>query len=129
MDTLPVFRRTIEQADLSDAVVAIVAGCTTFAGTDDLATALVAVIVVRLVVSVSYPIFVARSIPGSAVPARTVLIALALLGLSLGVGAILPGTGFAETAGMGLLWLVLAGAAAWFGLLPRATVQALIRQR
>lgn len=110
-------------------VVAIVAGCTTFAGTDDLATALVAVIVVRLVVSVSYPIFVARSIPGSAVPARTVLIALALLGLSLGVGAILPGTGFAETAGIGLLWLVLAGAAAWFGLLPRATVQALIRQR
>jgi O-antigen/teichoic acid export membrane protein len=110
-------------------VASIMAGCTAFACTNDLATALVTVIVVRLVVSVSYPIFVARAIPGSAVPPRAILLALALLGFSLGIGAILPCAGFVEIVSIGLLWVMLAGTLAWFGLLPRTTVQALIRRR
>lgn len=117
------------RAGLLGTLASIIAGCIGFALTHDLATALVAVIVVRLGLSVTYPIFVAHSIPGSAVPRRAVFLSVVLLGFSFGVGSVLPGAGLAEIAGMGLLWTVLACTAAWFGLLPRATVQALLTRR
>jgi O-antigen/teichoic acid export membrane protein len=110
-------------------LASILAGCTGFAVTHNLAAALLVVIVVRVGINVAYPVFVARSIPGSAVPRRAVLLSVVLLGFSLGIGSVLPGAGLAEVAGMGLSWVAVAGAAAWFGLLPRATVQALVTRR
>jgi O-antigen/teichoic acid export membrane protein len=103
----------------------IVAGCVAFALTHQLAVAFVAVIVLRLASNVAYPLFVARSIPGSAVPWQPVILGGALLVLSFGIGPMAQGGTPLVTAGLAVGWLLLAGAAAWSGLVPRTTVRAI----
>jgi O-antigen/teichoic acid export membrane protein len=107
----------------------IVAGCIGFALTHDLAVALVAVIVCRLASNVTYSLFVARSIPGSAVPRRPLILAGALLAVSFGIGPLVQSGELPVRAGVAVGWVVLAGAAAWSGLVPRTTVQALLTRR
>ncbi|MDT5066241.1 MAG: hypothetical protein QOK02_2396 [Mycobacterium sp.] len=107
----------------------IVAGCIGFALSHELAVALVAVIVVRMVSNVAYPLFVARAIPGSAVPWRAVLLASALLVLSLGIGTVARNEESSITAGLAVAWILAAVAASWCGLVPRTTVQALFARR
>jgi O-antigen/teichoic acid export membrane protein len=107
----------------------IVAGCIGFALSHDLAVALGAVIVVRMVSNVAYPIFVARAIPGSAVPWRPMLLAVALLAVSLGIGTVARNGESAITAGLAVAWILAAVATAWCGLVPRTTVQALFARR
>jgi hypothetical protein len=107
----------------------IAAGCVGYALTGDLALALVAVIAVRLVSNVAYPMFVARAIPGSSVPRRSVFLAGLLLVLSFGIGPMVDSGELLVGAGLAAGWLVLAGIAAWSGLIPRTTVRALITRR
>lgn len=107
----------------------IVAGCLGFALSHDLTVALVAIIVVRMVSNVAYPVFVARAIPGSALPWRTVSLAAALLATSLLIGSLSHGSGPTVIAALAVGWVLLAGAAAWAGLVPRATVRELVSAR
>lgn len=107
----------------------IIAGCVGFAMTHSLVVALVAVIVVRLISNVTYPVLVARAIPGSAVAWRPVTLAGALLVLSFGIGPLIESGAPPMKAGLAVVWLVLASAAGWFGLVPRTTVQALLNRR
>lgn len=113
---------------LLSTVGGIVAGCAAFALSHHLAVALLAVIAMRMVSNVAYPILVARSIPGSSVPRRPVILATFVLALSFGVGAwgqdVEPLARIALATG----WILLVGAAAWFGLLPRATVRAILNR-
>jgi O-antigen/teichoic acid export membrane protein len=107
----------------------IVVGCVGFAVTDSLVVALVAVILLRLACNVAYPVLVARSVPGSAIPWRAAVLAGALLVISFGIGPLAQAGDAPVRAAVVVGWLVLAGAAAWFGLVPRATVQALLTRR
>jgi O-antigen/teichoic acid export membrane protein len=107
----------------------IVAGCIGFALTHNLAVALVAVIVLRLASNVAYPVLVARSIPESAIPWRPGLLAAALLLLSFGIGPLVQSGEPLVRAALAVGWVILAGAAAWAGLVPRTTVQALLTRR
>jgi O-antigen/teichoic acid export membrane protein len=104
----------------------IAAGCISFALTHDLDVALVAVITLRLISNVVYPVLVARSIPDSAVRWRPMLIAGALLIVSFGIGPLVETGQLLVKTGLGVAWVLLAGAAAWFGLVPRTTVQAIL---
>ncbi|WP_328351419.1 oligosaccharide flippase family protein [Mycobacterium sp. NBC_00419] len=104
----------------------IVSGCIGFAISHSLAVALVAVIVPRLAGNVAYAVLVARSIPGSAVPWRPVVLAVGFLAFSFGVGSLTGIGDLLAKVGVILIWLLVAGAAAWFGLLPRTTVRALL---
>jgi O-antigen/teichoic acid export membrane protein len=107
----------------------ILAGCIGFAVTHDLAVALVAVIVVRLVCNVAYPMFVARSIPQSAVPWRPVILAGALLVVSFIIGPLTQSGETLVRSGLTVGWVSLAGVVAWSGLVPRNTVRALLTRR
>jgi hypothetical protein len=107
----------------------IAVGCIGFALTHNLAVALVAVIVVRLVSNAAYPVFVARAIPESAVAWRPVILAAALLVLSFGIGPLAQSGALPVKAGLAVAWVLAAGTAAWFGLVPRTTVQALLATR
>jgi O-antigen/teichoic acid export membrane protein len=108
----------------------IVAGCIGFAIAHNLAVGLVAVILVRLVGNVVYPVLVARSIPGAAVARRPIVLAGAIIGLSLGIGPLSQSAEPLTIACLAAGWLLLSGAAAWSGLVPRATMRALFsRQR
>lgn len=107
----------------------IVVGCVAFAISHDIAIALVAIIVMRLISNVAYPIFVGRSIPGSAVPWRPVILAGVLLIVSFGVGLFAQGGSLAANSALAAGWIVLAGIVSWWGLLPRATVRAFVGRR
>jgi O-antigen/teichoic acid export membrane protein len=113
---------------LLSAMSGIVAGFIGFALTHNLVTALVAVILARLVGNVMYPVLVARSIPGSGLSWRPVILAGALLVLSFGIGALAQSGGPPVRVVLALCWLLLAVSAAWFGLVPRTTVQALLNR-
>jgi O-antigen/teichoic acid export membrane protein len=114
---------------LISSVGGVVAGCLGFALTHDLAVALVAVIVLRLGSNVAYPLFVARSIPLSAVPWRPVILAGAVLVLSFGIGPVVQSGAQPVKAGLAVGWVLLIGAAAWCGLVPRTTVRALLTRQ
>ena len=107
----------------------IVAGCIGFALTHDLKWALIATIIARMASNVTYPIFVRRAIPASAVPRSSVLLGVALLIASFGAGLLLADSeasvGMAVAAG----WLLIAVVTAWTGLLPRSILQALLTRR
>lgn len=107
----------------------IIAGCIGFAITHNLGVALAAVIAVRLVSNVAYPVLVARAIPRSAVPFRPVILAATLLALSFGIGPLIESGAPLVKAGLAVVWLALAGAAGWLGLIPRSTVHALLSGR
>jgi O-antigen/teichoic acid export membrane protein len=108
----------------------IAAGFVGFALSHNLAVALIAVIVVRLICNVTYPIFVARAIPGSGVPGSTMIVGSSLLVLSFGAGQLLMADlGTAAQVGIVAVWVVFAMAAAWFGLMPRSTLRALLTRR
>lgn len=113
-------------AGLLSVVGGIIAGCIGFALTHSLVVAFAAVIVVRLPCNVVYAMLVARSIPGSAVPRRPVVLAVMLLTLSVGIGPLAQSSGLLAKAGLAMGWVLLAGAAAWCGLVPRSTVRGLI---
>lgn len=107
----------------------IAAGCIGFALSQSLAVALLAVIVVRLVCNVTYPLFVARAIPGSAVPIPALLLACFLLLVSFAVGTLM--LELQPTARIALVaaWVLAAAGAVWYGLMPRATLLALLTRR
>lgn len=107
----------------------IVAGCIGFALTKSMVTALTAVILFRLASNVAYPAFVARAIPGSAVPWRLVILSAGLLVISFWVGAVSAGSESSLRVALAVGWLLLAGCAAWFGIVPRATVGALLSRQ
>lgn len=111
---------------LVSSVGGIVAGWVCFVTTDNLVAALVAVIAVRSVSNLAFPRLVARAVPGSALPWRTTILACLLLLVSLGTGLIIQAGGDRSTVAVGACWAALACAAAWFGLVPRATIRALI---
>lgn len=104
----------------------IVAGCIGFAVTHSLVAALVAVIAIRMVSNVAYPVLVMRSIPGSGIPLRPALLAAALLTLSFAIGPLVQYGEPPIKAGFAVGWTIVAGAAAWFGLIPRTTVRELL---
>lgn len=114
---------------LAGTLGSIIAGCMAFVLGHDLPAALCAVIAVRMTINVAYPSFVARSIPGSAVPIRAVVLAVMLLLTSFGIGILMQGARFPAIAGLTMLWAVVACTSAWCGLMPRATVQALVARR
>lgn len=114
---------------LLSSIGGIVAGITGYAVTHDLTVSLIAVILLRLIGNVAYPVLVARAIPGSSVPVRTLLLAVILLGGSLAIGAVTHGGGAPILAGFIVLWAVLAVGTAWCGLVPRSTVRALLTRR
>jgi O-antigen/teichoic acid export membrane protein len=107
----------------------IVAGCVAFAASHDIAIALVAIIAMRLISNVAYPIFVDRSIPGSAVPWPPIILTGILLVVSFGVGLLAQGGSLAINSALATGWLVLAGIVSWCGLLPKATVRAFVDRR
>ncbi|BBY49383.1 hypothetical protein MARA_28510 [Mycolicibacterium arabiense] len=107
----------------------IAAGCIAFAVSQDIATALVAIIVMRLVSNVAYPVFVGRSIPGSAVPWPPVILSGVLLIVSYGIGVLTQSGSFAANSALAVGWIALAGIVSWCGLLPKATVRAFIDRR
>jgi hypothetical protein len=111
---------------LLSSVGGIMAGWICFALTDNLVAALFAVIAVRLVSNLAFPWLVARAVPGSALTWRVALLAVLLLLASGGIGLIIQAGQLPSTIGLAACWAVLAGAAAWFGLVPRPTVRALI---
>lgn len=114
---------------LASSAGGIAAGCIGFALTHDLASALIAVIIARLAGNVVYPIFVRRAIPGSAAPRSAVLLGSALLVASFGAGLLMEDL---EATGQLILavgWLSGAMATAWFGLLPRAILRALLTRQ
>lgn len=104
----------------------IAAGCIAYSLTHNLAIALVAVIVLRLLSNVAYPVFVARAIPGSAIPWRPVILAAGLLLLSFGIGPLVQQGELPVVSALVVGWVLLAVVASSLGLIPRATVQALL---
>lgn len=104
----------------------IAAGCVGYAVSHDVAVALLAIIGFRMVSNVAYPYLVARSVPGSAVPWRTVGAAAVLLLVSFVIGTLLHGDRLSTVVGGVVCWLVLAAAAGWAGLIPRTTLRALL---
>jgi O-antigen/teichoic acid export membrane protein len=114
---------------LASSAGGIAFGCIGFALTHDLRVALIAVIIARLASNVAYPIFVRRAIPGSAAPRSTVLLGGSLLVVSFGAGVLMEDLGGPGQTIVVLGWLSLAAATAWFGLLPRAILRALLNRR
>lgn len=114
---------------LASTVGGIAAGCIGFALTHELEVALIGVIVARLASNVAYPIFVRRAIPGSAAPRSTVLLGSSLLVASFGAGVLMEDLGAPGQIIVVLGWLSLAAGTAWFGLLPRAILRALLNRR
>jgi hypothetical protein len=107
----------------------IVAGCVAYAHSHDLTVALLAVIAVRLIANLAYPVLVARSIPGSGVGARGLLLAFALLIVSAALGPTVRAGGPVTVAVVAVAWLTLAAAAVWCGLLPRDMLRSLLSRR
>lgn len=114
---------------LASTVGGIAAGCIGFALTHELEVALIGVIVARLASNVAYPIFVRRAIPGSAAPRSTVLLGSSLLVASFGAGVLMEDLGAPGQIIVVLGWLSLTAGTAWFGLLPRAILRALLNRR
>lgn len=106
----------------------IVAGVVTYALTSDLVDTLVVIILMRLVSNVTFPMLVARAIPGSALPLRSVVVAGALLALSFAIAPMIEDGALPVLVAL-LLWLPAAGAASWFGLFPKDAVRALLTRR
>lgn len=106
----------------------IVAGALTFALTHDLADTLLVIIAIRLVSNVMFPVLVARAIPGSTLPLRAVVVAGALLALSFTIAPMIEDGGLPIPLALPL-WLLAAGAASWFGLVPKDAVAALLTRR
>ena len=106
----------------------IVAATITYAMTHDLVPTLVAIIAVRLIGNVTFPILVTRAIPGSAMPRRSLPLAGALLTVSLAFAPMIE-AGLLPVQWAALLWLPAAAAACWFGLVPKAAMQALMARR
>ncbi|MCV7212060.1 hypothetical protein [Mycolicibacterium canariasense] len=114
---------------LISSIGGIIAGIIGYSLTHDLRASLIAVILLRLIGNIAYPALVARSIPGSSVPVRTLVLACILLGGSLAIGAAAQGGGATSLTGFAVLWAVLAVGTAWCGLLPRSTVRALLAHK
>lgn len=111
---------------LFSSVGGIVAGCIAYGLTTSLVAGLVGIILFRLVSNVSYPMLVARSIPGSGLPRRVILFSTVFVILSLSIGPIMQGGSLAVKLGLAMVWLLVGGAFCWLGLLPRDTVRALL---
>lgn len=106
----------------------IAAGAVAYTMTHDLVTTLIVVICLRLLSNVAFPVLVARAIPGSGLPRRPLLMAAALLGLSLLLAPMIE-DGALPIKIAALAWLVGAVAASWFGLVPKDAVRALLARR
>lgn len=106
----------------------IVAAAITYAMTHDLVTTLLVIIALRLLSNVTFPALVARAIPGSALPWRALLLAGTLLALSFTIAPMIE-DGALPIRWAVLLWLLAAAATSWFGLVPKAVVQALLGRR
>ncbi|MGB0971955.1 MAG: hypothetical protein ACPGVG_13485 [Mycobacterium sp.] len=113
-------------AGLFSSVGGVAAGCLGFALSQDLVVALTSVIALRLGSNVAFPWLVARSIPIPAVPWRPVLLGLALVAFSFSIGPSIQNNELPLRAALVLGWVILAGAAAWCGLVPRTAVRALL---
>lgn len=105
----------------------IAAGCIAYALTHSLPISLTSVIAMRMASNLSYPVMVKRAIPGSAVPLRPRLLAMAFLLVSLATGAGLQSGALGVQAGAAGAWAAAFGAVLWLGLLPRETVAALLK--
>ncbi|MGW0161211.1 lipopolysaccharide biosynthesis protein [Mycobacterium sp. NPDC003323] len=104
----------------------ILVGCLVYFTTNSLVLALAAVILVRSVCNLAFPCLVARSVKGSALPWWPKLLAISLLLVSFGIGPVIQAQAAPIAVPLAVGWTILAGAAAWFGLIPRATVRALL---
>ncbi len=111
---------------LISSVGGIVAGWVCFATTDSLVTALVAVITVRAVSNLAFPMLIARAVPGSALPFRALILAVLLLFASAGAGLLIQAGEAPSAVALGACWVGITGAVAWFGLIPRGMVRALL---
>lgn len=103
----------------------IVAGAATYALTGDLVDTLLVIIILRFLSNVMFPVLVARAIPGSAPPLRAAVSAGTLLALSFIIALLIDGGTLSLTPAL-LLWMAGAGAASWFGLVPKDAVRALL---
>lgn len=104
----------------------ILAGCLAYSLAGNLSIALIAVIAVRMISSIGFPVLVARSIHGSGVPKRAIMLSIALLAVSLCLGQTINPhqplmTGFTVAA-----WLALTCALCWFGIVPRDTIREIV---
>lgn len=107
----------------------IAAGCLAYAVTHDLVIALLAVILLRFVSSVGYPMLVNRSIPRSAPPGRVAVLATALLALSGAIGFVAQLGNWPLVVGLAVLWALAVATCVWCGLVPLDTLRALVRRQ
>ena len=108
------------------AVGGIAAGFIGFAISSSVVVMLCCIIAFRLISSVAYPLLVARSIPGSKLPRRAVITGGALMGISHLIAQLIQGSEPLKGIVYVAVWLIVAGTATWAGLLPRATLRALL---
>lgn len=114
---------------LASSAGGILAGCIILALTHNLAFGLTAVIALRLFSNIAYPTFVAKSIPGSALPWRAVVIGVVLIAISLPVGPLVQHCAPTARAALAAGWFLIASAAAWYGLVPRPAVRAILKRQ
>lgn len=114
---------------LFSSVVGVIAGCLCHMTTNSLVNALVAVILVRSVCNIAFPCLVARSVPGSGLPLQPKLLSAVVLLISFGIGPLVQNQDAPIAVGLVAGWFALTGLAAWCGLIPRATVRALVARR
>lgn len=106
----------------------IIGGVVAYTATGDLTATLLVVIALRLLSNVVFPLLVARAIPGSGLPRRPVVMAIALLTLSLLLAPMIEDGALPIRMAL-LVWLAAAIATSWFGLVPKDSVQALLARR
>ncbi|WP_149480402.1 hypothetical protein [Mycolicibacterium sp. P1-18] len=111
---------------LASSAGGVLAACCVYAYSGNLPAAMSALIMARLISNIAFPVLVARSVPGSALPFLPLFLSVAFLIGSFIVGPRIATEALPMRIGLSCAWLAAALAAAWFGLVPRHIVRALL---